>query len=341
MPFKQQSGNKIIYRIEVPQHGNNFIKQIFSFYHFQKEAAKLIAEINPQFIVVSTSKLFTAYFAKRIAEKHKIQYYLDLRDLFAENLSELIKIPVLNTFVSWWVKTFIEKPVLLNARHINVNSKAFIQSIPEKFKGSVSFYPNGIDDEFSSWKQEENLSNEIKTVCYAGNIGIGQGLEKIIPIVAKSLDSTHHFKIIGEGSSRTVLQKMINSGKIKNVTLIPPMPRRLLLEHYKKAHYLFLHLNNFKSFEKVLPSKIFEYGSGNIPVLAGVKGYAREFINNELKENVFVFDPCDSKSLVDFLKSDNYHLSVRTEFVHKYNRKKITDQMSDSILSIIHACEES
>ena len=39
--------------------------------------------------------------------------------------------------------------------------------------------------------------------------------------------------------------------------------------------FLFLQLNNIKAFENVLPSKIFDYGSYNKPILAGVSGIAK------------------------------------------------------------------
>ena len=66
----------------------------------------------------------------------------------------------------------------------------------------------------------------------------------------------------------------------------------ILLEHYRKADILFLHLNNFRAFEKVLPSKIFEYAATGKPILAGVSGYASKFLREQIV-GVQVFNPCD------------------------------------------------
>ena len=49
------------------------------------------------------------------------------------------------------------------------------------------------------------------------------------------------------------------------------MPQHELLNYYNQANILFLHLNSIKAFEKVLPSKIFEYAASNKPILAGVE----------------------------------------------------------------------
>lgn len=336
LPAVQQEGNLIIYRVDVPQHGNSFFMQLRSFFYYQREVLRIIKNIPVSFIFVSTSKLFTGYLAYRISKSKNIPYYLDLRDLFADNLRELIKIPILNWLTSKVVQLIFEKPTLLNAKHININSEGFRKNIPVEFEGSVSFYPNGIDDEFNEWHQTIEIDNFKKVICYAGNIGEGQGLDKIIPQLAKSLEKTHQFIIIGEGSSKHKLVEQVHKLNLKNVELLPAMKRNQLLGYYQKAHYLFLHLNNFSSFEKVIPSKIFEYGSGNIPILAGVKGYAKEFIETALKENVFVFNPCDVEAVRTFLLNQPYRLQDRVEFVKQFSRKEITGKMSDSIIQVVN-----
>ena len=332
----EQIGNLIIYRVEVPQHGNKFLRQLLSYFYYQRQVLKIISSIQLSFIFVSTSKLFTGYLASRISKSRKIPYYLDLRDLFADNLMELIRVPILNWLTSRFVQYYFEMPTLLNATHININSEGFRKNIPEGLKGSISFFPNGIDDEFNNWQQDPGLNSTIKIICYAGNIGEGQGLDKIIPPLAKLLQASHRFVIIGEGSSKHKLIDQIEKLQLTNVDLIPAMKRQDILAYYKKSHYLFLHLNDFRSFEKVLPSKIFEYGSGNIPILAGVKGYAREFIERELKENIFVFNPCDVEAVRNYLLNEPYHLQDRREFVNKFNRKEIAGMMSDSIIQVMN-----
>jgi glycosyltransferase involved in cell wall biosynthesis len=336
LPAIQQAGNLIIYRVEVPQHGNNFVLQLWSYYAFQRQVLKIIGRLPINFIFVSTSKLFTGYLAYRISKQKVIPYYLDLRDLFAENLRELIKIPVLNASISKCIQVLFEKPVLINAKHININSAGFRKNIPESYQGTTSFFPNGIDDEFTDWEQDADLDSAKKIICYAGNIGEGQGLDKIIPELAKALETTHHFRIIGEGSSKHKLVRKIEKYRLTNIELLPAMKRHQLLSYYQRSHYLFLHLNDFRSFEKVIPSKIFEYGSGNIPILAGVKGYAKNFIETELKENVFVFNPCDVDSISNYLLNHVYHLQKRPEFNAKFNRKEITGNMSDSIIQVMN-----
>lgn len=331
-PAYEVLGNLHIYRKEVPQHGNGFFKQILAFMAYRKSVLKQMETMRPDFIFASTSKLFTGFLAYQIARRHRLKLYIDLRDLFAENLKELIRLPIANSFVSWFVRTYFEIPCLRYAQDISINSEGFRNNIPNGFKGRLHFFPNGIDSYFLNWRQLEGLDTELKTVCYAGNIGEGQGLHKIIPELAKGLEKTHRFLLIGSGSALNKLKKRLEELKIRNVEFLSPMKRNKLLEYYRSSHYLFLHLNDFDSFKKVLPSKIFEYASGDLPIVAGVSGTARSFLEEEVKENVFLFDPCDAAAAIRIFQNANYALGARPEFVEKYDRQKITERMAESIL---------
>lgn len=332
----ERKGNLIIHRMAVPQHGNGFLLQIWSFWHFQRAVKAEIKNLEVDYIYASSSKLFTAYLAYRIAKVRRLNYAIDLRDLFSENLRELITWPLFNRLISWLVKTFFEQPCLKNAYQIIINSEAFRDSIPKEYKGEVHFIPNGIDDEFLNWEQSEELPDQPKVICYAGNIGEGQGLHKIIPQLAEQLGEVYKFILIGDGSAKQKLVNELKRRNLKNVECLPPMKRKLVLEHYQNSHYLFLHLNDFKSFEKVLPSKVFEYAGGNIPILAGVAGYAKKFIDQEIRQSVFTFNPCDVNSVSTFLKNAHYQKCRRTEFVEKYARKNLNRNMADLMANAVH-----
>ena len=170
-------------------------------------------------------------------------------------------------------------------------------------------------------------------VTYAGNIGEAQALHKIIPPLADYLKRSHTFQIIGAGSAKHKLEAEIERYSLTNILIIDPVEREQLLKYYCNSHYLFLHLNDYKSLEKVLPSKLFEYGGGNIPILAGVAGAAKKFMEDELKENIFIFEPCNFEMLKEYMELHPYTIKFRMDFIKKYNRQYITYMMTESILS--------
>ena len=62
-------------------------------------------------------------------------------------------------------------------------------------------------------------------ITYAGNIGSGQGLEKIIPNVASIGSKNLNFKIIGDGSTKDLLIKKLQEQNISNVEILNPISR--------------------------------------------------------------------------------------------------------------------
>ncbi len=335
LEYENYNNNLQITRIKVAQHDNSFLGQMKSFWQFKSKIIKLVKDQIYDLVFVSSSKLFSAHLAYQIAKKNNIPLYIDLRDLFAKNLKELFPRFFIGHILSFAIKNIFEKPAIKYAIHLNLNSAGFKNEFNYRSYRKISFFPNGIDDYFIGHKQNTNLSSELIILTYAGNIGEGQGLEKIIPLLAMKLGDKYQFNIIGSGSSVHKLSALIAQEKIENINLIPPVKRHELIEYYKNSHYLFLHLNNFKSFEKVIPSKVFEYGAFNIPILAGVAGFPAEFIKNEIKDNYFIFKPCDVDSIYQYLINNHYFLKDRIEFVQKYKRDNINSQMAKSILSYL------
>ena len=67
-----------------------------------------------------------------------------------------------------------------------------------------SFYTNGIDDVFLKYDFTKDKKNKKVIITYAGNIGEGQGLEKIVPDMARKLGNEYEIHIIGDGGRKKV-----------------------------------------------------------------------------------------------------------------------------------------
>jgi len=285
-------------------------------------------------VFVSSSRLFSAYLGMKIAKRNECPLYLDIRDLFAENMKEIITNPFLK-YPLYLILCYFEKITYSKAQHINLVSEGFKGNFKAYKQAKFTFYPNGIDDMFLNLTQNPGIiGQKPQIITYAGNIGEGQGLHKILIDSAKQLRETHLFRIIGDGGTKHLIEEEIAKQNITNIEILNPVNREKLLEYYKQSHFLFLHLNSYKAFEKVLPSKLFEYGATNIPIIAGVSGFANEFIKVNL-QNTILFKPCDSNNLVKELKNYNYFLQERNDFIEKYRRDNISNALSVSINSYL------
>jgi len=328
-PELENRGNYTIYRIAIPKHQSGMKDQVLSFRTYFKETKRLIKGKKYDLVVASSSRLFTAYLGYSIAHKLKVKLYLDIRDIFTDTLKDVLKNPFLKGGVLP-VLNGIEQKVFNYATHINLISGGFKGYFAKFKKPNYSAYPNGIDDVFLNLPPSDKSLSPVKTITYAGNIGEGQGLSKIVPLAAKKLGEKYQFLIIGDGGAKQALLDELAALKVSNVEIKKPVKRNELLEIYKNSDFLFIHLNDYDAFKKVLPSKVFELGAYDKPVIAGVAGFANNFIKENLS-NVILFLPGDVDDMVSQLNSYTYHNEERTEFIRKFKRENINQEMAQSI----------
>ena len=327
----EQVDKLLIQRISIPEHQSGFLDQINSFKTFFLNALKLSKGNQYDLVFASSSRLFTAFLGKYLSKKFKVNLYLDIRDIFTDTMNEVLESKALRT-LSLPILRRIEDYTFKNATHINLVSGGF-ENYFKKFKNpSYTFYTNGIDDEFLNLPYSEKRKDNQFRITYAGNIGEGQGLHKIVPQAAKLLGDDYKFIIIGDGGAKTKLLDQIEKIGAGNIELIQPVSRSTLKEYYSKSDFLFLHLNDFKAFEKVLPSKIFEYGAYDKPVIAGVAGFASQFIEEHV-ENHILFSPGDIDTFVSKIRSFEFKNKRRKGFVSAFSRRNIMEQMALSIIS--------
>ena len=332
----EELDNLRIHRIKLPSHKSGMIDQVLSFSKFYWEVRKMNSSKKVDLVFASSSRLFTAFLGYKIAKKSKAPLFLDIRDIFVDTMSDVLKPSVFKPIIISFLK-HIENKTFNYANHINLISEGFKEYF-SKFKNkSFSFFSNGIDNEFL---KNDNSLNQIKNgntklIIYAGNIGEGQGLDKIVPQAAKKLGNNFTFLIYGDGGAKNKLQKEIDNLKVKNVILKDPVSRFELKSIYNTADYLFLHLNDYSAFKKVLPSKIFELATYPKTIIAGVSGYSAGFIKKEVS-NSYVFNPCDIRSLVGFLENDKTSSNFdRERFKTKFSRSTINKQLSANIINYI------
>ena len=324
--------NIIIRRIPMPDHEGGFIDQGFAFWEYWKGVWKFTENQHYDLIYATSARLFTAFLGARISKKKRVKLYLDIRDILSDTVRDIIKNSILKSLLLPIIHR-IEKYTIQSAIHLNLVSAGFNDSFID-YTGKVTFFTNGIDNTFLENNFEKLSNNEPKIITYAGNIGEGQGLEKIIPKAAKKLKGKYVFNIIGDGSTKKKLLRKLADLQIDNVNIISPINRDELIKYYQETDFLFLHLNNYEAFKKVLPSKIFEYGAIGKPILAGVDGYAREFVKEHL-EDVLIFEPSNVEEFIEVLEKYEPQIILRKEFVTKFSREAIFDKMTDSILDLI------
>src|SRR5690606_22109494 len=108
--------------------------------------------------------------------------------------------------------------------------------------------------------------------------------------------------------------------------------RSALISEYRQADVLFLHLNDYDAFRRVLPSKIFEYAATGKPIWAGVAGYSARFLEEHVA-NVAVFPPCDVTAALHSWRGLRLERVPRTDFTRRFSRGMLSAALAESVLT--------
>lgn len=332
-PELEEKGGLKIHRIALPSHKSGMVDQSRAFGVFAREVWRETTGQRYDLVFATSSRMMTAVLGSLVAQRSKALLYLDIRDIFPDTLADVfagkpqrIVLPLLRA---------LERRTVRRADRINLVSGGFVEYF-RRIRADLDYrlFTNGIDDVFLEAEfTGRQAVQQHKQILYAGNIGEGQGLHRVIPEAAKNCGPGYEFLVVGDGGARPQLERELALCGVDNVRIMAPVSRDRLVELYAEADILFLHLNDYPAFYKVLPSKIFEYAATGKPILAGVGGYSRRFIQEEV-ENASLFDPCDSEGLIAALTRLDYEPAPRIEFIEKFSRDKIISQLADDIFGL-------
>lgn len=330
-PEFEQSDWLTVRRIPVPTHQSGMSDQSKSFLAYARGALAAIKGKKYDAVFATSSRLMTAVLGANISGRLDVPLYLDIRDLFIDTMGDVLGSSPLRVLLPGF--GMLERRTFAQAARINMVSPGFADYLSTVApKAGLRTFTNGVDADFLGRSYTKTMHSDIPEILYAGNIGEGQGLHKIIPKAAAALNGTARFRIIGDGGRLAELRASVST--TENVQLSPPVPRAQLTQSYCDADMLFIHLNDHKAFHKVLPSKIFEYAATGKPILAGVAGVSARFLNDEVPGS-FVFAPCDDKAMVDaVLAARKVEVPIdRTAFLAKYARASIMNEMARDLIS--------
>jgi glycosyltransferase involved in cell wall biosynthesis len=333
-PAHETHGNVTVDRFALPVHRSGMLDQSHSFLAFARQVARHTRGRHYDLVYATSSRLLTAALGAWIARRTGAALYLDIRDIFVDTIGDVL--PARFARPATPLFSLLERWTMRRAQRINLVSRGFADYFAQRYPDRpLSFFTNGIDDEFIDALAAPPPAQTPGplTVLYAGNLGEGQGLHTIVPALAKTLNGRARFRVIGDGGRRGALLEAVTAAGAGNVQWEPPMPRAALIDAYRAADVLFLHLNDYDAFKKVLPSKLFEYAALGKPIWAGVAGHAADFVRNEI-DNAAVFAPCDATQAMQVFEQLTLHDTPRPEFNRKYTRRRIMASMADEVLAL-------
>jgi glycosyltransferase involved in cell wall biosynthesis len=299
-------------RIEMINNSQSIISRIKGFFEFYLKSIKkkkYYKNKKIDIVISTTPYVLEGLAGQRIAKYLNAKHLLDVRDLWPDTPIALGKIKK-NGIIAYALK-IVEKKLYKKTDHIIITSPGYEQHIKSiVIKKPIDLILNGIDeefeDEFNKYSTRNNIkkSSKVKTILYAGNIGVAQNLTTFIEAANDLKEDNIRFQLIGSGTQLKEIKELIKYFELENIDIISPVKREELFKYYFSADILYLQLFSSEYFNKVVPSKIFEYLLIPKPIIYGLDGVSAEILK-KYDETYYVV-PDDSNDLVKTIKKIDF-----------------------------------
>ena len=261
--------------------------------------------IKTDIIIGTSPQFFSALSARWLSFFKRRPWIMEVRDLWPESIRSVGAIsdsPVFR-FLSW-----LELRLYKSANKIITVTDAFKERIiqrdinPDKIKvikngaNLILFSPR---QKNSKLIEELNLENKF-VFGFIGTIGMAHKLDFVIKAALKITDSSIHFLFIGSGAEKNNLENLIESEKVRNVTMHGLIPKESVPDYLSVIDCALINLKKSDTFKTVIPSKIFECAAMGKPILLGVDGEAREII--EKYSAGLYFEPENEEDFLNKIK---------------------------------------
>jgi glycosyltransferase involved in cell wall biosynthesis len=272
-----------------------FFEEIFFFNKVYKKVFKLLlSKKKPNYILIQLSGL--SYFLLSKLKKFNIPIIYNMQDLFPETLitTELLKPKNIIYKIYKLIQVYSFKFV----KKFTVLSKDIKSNLIKNYgvnKNSIYIIPNWISDKNISsislkdnlFAKKYNLNKNKFIIQYAGNLGRVLDYKFIISI-AKKLENLDHFEIqiVGSGSQREYLEKLIKLYKVTNIKIYDIQPQTIVNHVYSYADIEIIPLKENVLYSSV-PSKLPFLLNLCVPTI--IIGNKDTFYLKDLMQNRVVF----------------------------------------------------
>ena len=251
--------------------GGKALRYLFSCFLF---IIKGLLTGKQDIILVYSPPLFLGYAGHILGWLKVIRFVFDLQDIHPKVLfdSGVIR----NEFIKKML-TKMEGVSYKNAKSMIVYSRGNQEYVLDHgVKGEVHIIPNWIDDAMMSNPERTHSvipayadENQI-VVTYAGTMQEAQGIE-IVTTTAELLRDHNEivFLLAGDGSSKKPMQEFIDAKGLKNIKLLPVIPREQYVKFLYESDICLLPLGKETPMQTV-PGKLADLMVSGNPILAVV-----------------------------------------------------------------------
>jgi glycosyltransferase involved in cell wall biosynthesis len=348
--IEELEGIKIVRTSIYATKEKTFIKRLRNYLSFTFSSLIVGPKyIDEQDVVITESPpIFLGWSGYRIAKKKKAKFVFNISDLWPESA---VKLGVLNNKMLIKMSTWLEEFCYKKADAVTCQTKGIVDNILNRGfdKNKIHLITNGVDTEFF---KKENRSEEFRkelgienkfALCYAGILGLAQGLEVVVE-AAELMKENDNIRVVfvGAGPEKDMLINMVAEKNLKNVIFVPVQPKSMMPKIVASMDAAIIPLKKLDLFKGALPSKLYETLASEVPIVLAVQGEAEVLINNA-KAGIVV-EPENAKVIAEATLKLYNNEELRMEMgrngrdyvINNYSRNVITKKLEDILKEITH-----
>jgi glycosyltransferase involved in cell wall biosynthesis len=230
-------------------------------------------------VIATSPPLFTAIAGWCLSLWHQAPFILDIRDIWPDSAVTVGQIR--RESLLYKMAKVVELVLYRKARLISCVAEPMGEYIHEVSRKKPLIIYNGIPESYLSpdpvaaARVASFFQPGKRHIVYVGNMGFCQNLDLVLTTAAtlqqRGIDDLH-FLLIGTGVERPQLEERVARERLHNVTIAGPVGKTDAIELIRRADALSLQLKADETMEKTIPSKVFDYLIGGVPILYGIKG---------------------------------------------------------------------
>ena len=243
-------------------------------------------ERRPDVVIATSPQFFCGWAGVLVGRLRRRPFLLEVRDLWPESI---LAVRAMRFRVGLRPIEVLERWMYRAARHIVTVGDGYRERLIERGvdPSRISVIMNGVDSErFFAQEPDRVLARQFGVsgrfvVTYCGTIGLAHGLEVVLRAGALLIEHGRRdvvFLLVGGGARLEALRGAAAREGLDNVIFAGHLDTGAIPGILSLTDACLVHLRASPTFTTVMPSKIFEAAAMARPVILGVRGFAREFV---------------------------------------------------------------
>jgi glycosyltransferase involved in cell wall biosynthesis len=262
-----------------------FLRRTLNYVSYMLTAVLAVPRLPRPDAYVSTSPQFFCGLAGLIAARMRWRpWVLEIRDLWPESI---ISVGAMRKGLVIRVLEWLERLGYRKADRIVTVTDSFVPHIAARCQddSKIDVIKNGVDLSLfrrgsDSATAKRKLGVEGRFVAaYVGTHGMAHGLDTLLDAAAALKgDPLIAFLMVGDGAEQARLAARVASERLDNVRIVGQLPKTRMPDIWAATDVSLILLKRSDTFQKVLPSKMFEAMAMEVPIVLGVEGEARALL---------------------------------------------------------------